>query len=337
MGEAFLTAEEERALIKRSQAGDVKARNTLVERNYGLIFSRAASHARMRGGRAEDYLGEATIAYIRSIDKFDLSRGFRLSTLAQPTMFNALNTMSRVEAYVITVKQVAQMGKGSPETVASARKVMNGVSSHVDHIEARLDEGPPTGPCYDDAMQAASFLPFEMYVALDRSLNGWPPSKIGALLGCHKSQACRIRKVAVQRLRDSQTRLNGAGEPPAPRTRSRRRMSLSNTQILRVLMQNLKVVPAVIDAVTEISEAEGVQGKADGIKHLIDLLVPVIQDLEPLWTSQGFSAAGEADEGQEHTFASAGIDWDALLKALPVIVSAIEMVLQLLNTSKESK
>lgn len=336
MSGTHLTAEEERALIERSQAGDVSARNTLVERNYGLIFSRAASHARMRGGRAEDFLGEAVIAYIRAIGKFDLSRGLRLSTLAQPTIFNALNTMSRSEAYVITVKQATQMGKGHPDTVRAAKKIMSGMSGHVDGIHARVEGPPPTGPCYDDAMRVASSLPFEMYIAIDRALNGWSGSKIGALLGCSKFKACHLRTLAIKRLQAAQTRIEGEEEPPKHRPRSRRKMALSNAQILRVLIENVRVVPAVIDAVTNIAEANGIQEKADGVKHLIDLLVPVIKDLEPLWTSQGF-AASEPVEEQQHSFASAGIDWDALLKALPVIVSAIEMVLQLLSTSKESE
>lgn len=69
----------ERSLIARAQAGDVSARNELIERHWPLIRRLAG---RLGGNRSDrkDRQQEAVFGVIEAIEGFDLSRPVKLST-----------------------------------------------------------------------------------------------------------------------------------------------------------------------------------------------------------------------------------------------------------------
>lgn len=78
---AIPTREEEQALARRVQAGDREARNTLAERNLRLVVS-IAKHYIGLGLPIVDLIQAGNEGLITAIEKFDLSRGLRLSTYA---------------------------------------------------------------------------------------------------------------------------------------------------------------------------------------------------------------------------------------------------------------
>jgi RNA polymerase primary sigma factor len=77
----ILTAAEESALARRVTLGDQRAKEEMVERNLGLVWSAARSY-RGLGVPIEDLVQEGTVGLVRAIDRFDPSRGLRLSTFA---------------------------------------------------------------------------------------------------------------------------------------------------------------------------------------------------------------------------------------------------------------
>ncbi|MEM9189240.1 MAG: sigma-70 family RNA polymerase sigma factor [Myxococcota bacterium] len=80
-----LTAEEERALARRSSQGDRRARNRLVEAS--LPYARAmAARLHRYGVPLEELVSEATLGLIRAAEKFDPERGVRFNTYATPWM-----------------------------------------------------------------------------------------------------------------------------------------------------------------------------------------------------------------------------------------------------------
>ena len=77
----FLTAEEEIELGKKIAAGDLAARNSLVEHNYPLVVNIARKHC-SPGLDLEDLIQEGNIGLMKAADKFDYKKGYRFTTYA---------------------------------------------------------------------------------------------------------------------------------------------------------------------------------------------------------------------------------------------------------------
>ncbi|MFM7120648.1 MAG: sigma-70 family RNA polymerase sigma factor [Gammaproteobacteria bacterium] len=77
----LLTADEERALARRVQQGDARARGRMIECNLRLVV-RLARRYLNRGLPLLDLVEEGNLGLIRAVEKFDPERGFRFSTYA---------------------------------------------------------------------------------------------------------------------------------------------------------------------------------------------------------------------------------------------------------------
>lgn len=80
----LLDAKTEADLIARAQTGDVEARDRLVAANQRLVIGLALKYTPMIGNPVElmDLIQWGNEGLIEAIEKFDLSRGLRLSTYA---------------------------------------------------------------------------------------------------------------------------------------------------------------------------------------------------------------------------------------------------------------
>ena len=77
----LLTAGEERALARRVERGDLRAKDRLIEANLRLVVA-IAKRYRGRGLPFLDLIQEGTIGLIRAAELYDFRRGIRFSTYA---------------------------------------------------------------------------------------------------------------------------------------------------------------------------------------------------------------------------------------------------------------
>ena len=86
-----LTAEEEREYLTRSAAGDLEARNILIERNLRLVAHIMKKYYAQTSDQ-EDLISIGTIGLIKAVSTFDGSKGTRLATYAARCVENAILT-----------------------------------------------------------------------------------------------------------------------------------------------------------------------------------------------------------------------------------------------------
>lgn len=91
-----LSRESEIYYLKRSKAGDVEARNTLVEYNLRLVAHIVKKYNNFERD-LDDLISIGTIGLIKAINTYDIEKGNRLVTYASRCIENELLMMLRQE------------------------------------------------------------------------------------------------------------------------------------------------------------------------------------------------------------------------------------------------
>ena len=89
-----LTEEEERYYLRLAKAGDLDARNVLIERNLRLVAHIMKKYYAQTDDQ-EDLISIGTIGLIKGIGTFDPDRGARLATYAARCVENAILSPQR--------------------------------------------------------------------------------------------------------------------------------------------------------------------------------------------------------------------------------------------------
>ena len=89
-----ITAEEEKRLISKMEAGDKKARKKLIEHNLRLVAHIVKKYS--NAGDADDLISAGTIGLIKGIDSFKSEKGSQLSTYCARCIENEILMLIRM-------------------------------------------------------------------------------------------------------------------------------------------------------------------------------------------------------------------------------------------------
>ena len=103
-----LKESEKTELLKRVRAGDMDARDELINGNLRLVLS-VIQRFMGRGERADDLFQVGCIGLIKAIDNFDISQNVRFSTYAVPMIMGELRRYLRDNAPVRVSRSVRDL------------------------------------------------------------------------------------------------------------------------------------------------------------------------------------------------------------------------------------
>ena len=225
-------------LIARSQSGDLKAKETLLEENAGLIWS-VAKRFVGRGTEADDLYQLGCLGFLKAIDGFDLEFGTQFSTYAVPKISGEIRRFLRDDGTVkvsrgikeraATIKiarsqlinqlgrepmlnEIAEITGISPEDIAAAETA----TATVESIQQPAGE---EGFCLENILsdteseevllenialrQAIDVLPErEALVVKLRYFHGLTQQRVSKVLQVSQVQVSRLEKKALSHLKE---------------------------------------------------------------------------------------------------------------------------------------
>jgi RNA polymerase sigma-B factor len=103
-----LTRIDDKILLRRyREDGDLRAREQLIEQYMSLVRSLARRYS-YRGEQLEDLVQIGAIGLIKAIDRFDLERGFELTTYATPNIIGEIKRHFRDKGWAVRVPRGLQ-------------------------------------------------------------------------------------------------------------------------------------------------------------------------------------------------------------------------------------
>ena len=124
-----LSPPEEKALARRVQLGDRRAKQQMVECNLGLVIALAGSY-RSRGVPFADLVQEGTVGLIRAVEGFDPDRGLRLSTYAawwiRRSLLDALAATRTIRIPPQAAQQIAAVRRAEDELSSAGARSVSG-------------------------------------------------------------------------------------------------------------------------------------------------------------------------------------------------------------------
>ena len=116
----LLTFEEEQELSKRAAEGDPLAREELITSNLRLVVSIAKKYSNRTRIPLLDLIQEGNIGLATAVDKFDYTKGYKLSTYAtwwiRQSISKVVVEQSRaIRVPVHVIEQLSKLGKATSE------------------------------------------------------------------------------------------------------------------------------------------------------------------------------------------------------------------------------
>lgn len=195
---APLTAEEESDYINKWQAGDINARNILIERNLRLVAHVVKKYP--AAGENDDLISIGTIGLIKAVNSFKGNRGVRLSTYAARCIENEiLMSMRAGRKRQNEVPLQEPVGKDSEgKEVSLIDKLGTGSEDVFEEVENKIN----IRELYSK-MEKVLGKREKKIIELRYGLGGrnaFTQKEIAAFLGISRSYVSRIEKKAIGKL-----------------------------------------------------------------------------------------------------------------------------------------
>ncbi|MCD8323220.1 MAG: RNA polymerase sporulation sigma factor SigK [Oscillospiraceae bacterium] len=196
-----LKPEEERVCIERSLAGDMEARNTLIEHNLRLVMHIIKKYY-TTSADAEDLVSIGTIGLVKGVSTYRPDKGVRLATYASKCIENEIlmhfrgQKKSAGDVSLSDALDSDEEGDGLAllDTIADGEDMLEDLSRR----EAALQ--------VQEAVDAVLSGRESQIIRLRYGLDGKPPMpqrEVAQIIGISRSYVSRIEKKALERLRES--------------------------------------------------------------------------------------------------------------------------------------
>lgn len=193
-----LSAEEEQHYLALSAAGDLEARNILIERNLRLVAHIMKKYYTISADQ-EDLISIGTIGLIKGISTFDPSKGARLATYAARCVENEILMhfrSQRKSASDVSLSDCIETGKDG-----NALSLMDVLCSDEDLFEQFSDQ--ETHGQLRQLLQTCLSARERKIIILRYGLNGRQPCtqrEVADICNISRSYVSRIEKKALKKL-----------------------------------------------------------------------------------------------------------------------------------------
>ena len=194
-----LSEKEERYYLERSKAGDMEARNILIERNLRLVAHIMKKYYAQVSDQ-EDLISIGTIGLIKGITTFDPDKGARLATYAARCVENEILMHFRSQkksAQDVSLSDYIETG-----TDGAALSLMDVVAEDCDLLEqiSNRELAEQLRTAVDTCLTEQE----KQVIQLRYGMDGRPPQRqreVAETTGISRSYVSRIEKRALQKLR----------------------------------------------------------------------------------------------------------------------------------------
>ena len=196
-----LSAKEEQEYLEKAAAGDLEARNILIERNLRLVAHIMKKYYAQTSDQ-EDLISIGTIGLIKAVSTFDAGKGIRLATYAARCVENEILMHFRSQrnsASDVSLSDYIETGKDG--TALSLMDVVCQDDDMFDRISSREDVRllrQYMGEVLDDREQKV--------LTLRYGLDGkepLPQREVAQQCNISRSYISRIEKKALEKLRSA--------------------------------------------------------------------------------------------------------------------------------------
>ena len=196
-----LTEEEERHYLALAKAGDLEARNILIERNLRLVAHIMKKYYAPASDQ-EDLISIGTIGLIKGISTFDGSKGARLATYAARCVENEILMHFRSQkksAQDVSLSDCIETGGDG-----AALSLMDVVSDDWDLLEQVITR--ESVEHLQEAVRKVLTPQEKLVISMRYGLGGKIPRRqreVAEMLGISRSYVSRIEKRALGKLREA--------------------------------------------------------------------------------------------------------------------------------------
>lgn len=195
-----LTAKEEQQMLERSMAGDIEARNILIEKNMRLVAHMIKKYI-SKERDTQDLISVGTIGLIKAVNSFRPEKNIKLATYAAKCIDNELLMMLRTEKRKSKeVSMYDPIGTDKEGNEISLIEIVAEQSSDVidDYIFNERIECIKTN--IDNVLTRRE----QMVIRYRYGLNGdreYTQNEIAGMLDIRRSYVSRIEKKALNKLK----------------------------------------------------------------------------------------------------------------------------------------